>query len=455
MQLDGLRPLGLLLAVLMLFGAAMPNSNPMTASDVHPHSDAYLAYTDHDPIHINGDQEFHDMAVIEGWSGNGTASSPYIITGYRFIAAEHMFRVNQSGVHYVFTGNSLDGIAGIWCGIAVIDSANGTIANNIVRRAAVGIHVVHVENYIISGNEARDNIMYGVVVEHASNNVLVSYNTVTGNPDGGIYIGNPYDAHDSMNLEIASNTVYNNGGAGIEVLEAINCTIFNNTISNQGGNGIAVSSGSVRIDNNTVEACNNGVLVSGGNCTIVSSNLIWNRKGASIGTEYNSVMNNYVAHNSETGFRFYHSQFTGQSGSNNIIRNNTIANNTEWGMELSENCQANVITLNDFLCNGQGSHALDLGNSNDFHENFYDTWMTPNENGDAYVDLPYQVNGTAANSDALPLAMPSRTLPAWYSLPSPTSSGTGTGSAFPVVPVALAIGIGGLVVVVLFLKKMR
>ncbi len=454
MQSRGRRPLSLVPISLLLVGVVLPIASFGCPSSLQPDLDRSLAYTDHDPILIDGDQEFHDTATLEGWSGNGSETAPYIITGYRFIAAEHMFRVSNSGVHYVFAGNSLDGISGIWCGIAIIDSSNGTIASNLVRRAAVGIHVVHVENYVISGNEVWDNIMYGVVVEHASSNVVVSCNRVTGNPDGGIYIGNPYGAPSSMNLEIAGNNVSANGGDGIKVLEAFNCTISDNSISSQGVNGIAVGSGSVWIENNTVEACNNGVLVSAGNGTLVSNNLVGNRNGASIGTENNSVIGNYIAHNSETGLRFYHSQFTGRSGSHNTIRSNTVANNTEWGVEFSENCQGNDITGNNFLCNGEGSHAYDLGSGNHFHENFWDIWTTPNENEDAYVDIPYQINGTAANSDAYPLALPAHDLPTWYSLPTTTTSGTETESQMPVILIALAMGIAGLVLVVV-LKKFR
>jgi len=40
-----------------------------------------IAYTPHDPIAIDGDGNFTDTALAEGWAGDGSSQNPYIIEG--------------------------------------------------------------------------------------------------------------------------------------------------------------------------------------------------------------------------------------------------------------------------------------------------------------------------------------------------------------------------------------
>ena len=43
-----------------------------------------LAYTVHDAIWIQNNQEMIDQAVDESWPGDGSPETPYVITGYSF-----------------------------------------------------------------------------------------------------------------------------------------------------------------------------------------------------------------------------------------------------------------------------------------------------------------------------------------------------------------------------------
>ena len=40
------------------------------------------AYTLHDPIKIEGDEDFAAQAASEGWPGDGSEENPYVIEGY-------------------------------------------------------------------------------------------------------------------------------------------------------------------------------------------------------------------------------------------------------------------------------------------------------------------------------------------------------------------------------------
>lgn len=408
-------------------------------------------YTPHDPIQINGNAQFLSMDTLEGWPGNGSPDDPIIISGYSFAAAEHMLRVENCDLHFRFVDNQLDGLSWLWCGIAILNTSNGVIENNYVRRAAAGIHVVTVANMMIRGNEVLDSAYGGIIVENDSENVTVQGNTVYDNENYGIHIGNPYGSETSHNVRILDNIVYDNNPSGIRLLEAEGCIVENNTVFGNTINGIVIESGSHQIRNNTVSDCTVGIFGMEGNATITGNEITDVAFGMSIGTENNTISHNYLSHNSRTGIRFYYQPTKGIGGSNNIVTWNSIANNSEWGVDFASGTSNNIVQSNDFLMNGDSCQACDDGSSNTFEENFWDDWTGPDDDQDGYVDIPYAINGTAENSDASPLASNSNPLPEWYT-PKTTPAGS---TPLTIDPLLLAAGIGGLVIVVLLVVIVR
>ena len=134
----------LILAVVVSL-LVLSTSRPTVAGEVEPAQ----TYTPHAVIHIDGNAEFLAQDASEGWQGDGSPEDPIIITGYSFAAAEQMLRVENSDLHFKFIDNQLDGLSYIWCGVTIINVANGVIENNNIRRAAVSIHVITVENFTI------------------------------------------------------------------------------------------------------------------------------------------------------------------------------------------------------------------------------------------------------------------------------------------------------------------
>ncbi|MHA2426283.1 MAG: hypothetical protein ACXAEF_15955, partial [Candidatus Thorarchaeota archaeon] len=63
---------------------AIFQSSPSGVDFVNPIEQFELAYTHHDAIWIQSNQEMIDQADAESWSGNGTREFPYVITGYSF-----------------------------------------------------------------------------------------------------------------------------------------------------------------------------------------------------------------------------------------------------------------------------------------------------------------------------------------------------------------------------------
>ncbi len=442
------------MSVLLLIGGTLILPSGTDVFVVTAITECTLAYTPHDPIHINGNAEFLAQDTVEDWPGDGSPESPIIISGYSFAAAEHMLRVNNSDLHFRFENNQLDGLAQVWCGIAIVDSANGVIRNNFVRRAAAGIHVVTAENMTIQGNDVKESGFGGIVVEDSSVNVTVIGNTVYENEDCGIFVGNPYGSETSSDVRVLDNIVHSNSPSGIALVEADDCLVENNTLYGNSVDGISVESGSNWVRNNTISDCVRGVMLRGGNSTVTGNDITDAEFGIYVGSENNIISYNYVANNGKTGIRFYYQTSAGLGGSNNIISENTIANNSRWGLEFLVDTENNLVQGNDFLMNVYSHQACDDGASNTFDGNFWDDWTSPDEDIDGYVDSPYTINGTADNSDTNPLAEHYNPLPGWYTTP-PETTPTGT-TPVEIDPLVIAIAAGSIVIVllvVIVLKK--
>jgi len=441
--------LNLLLIITVLSLLMLNSSNLSGTQEIGAMESAAITqtYTFHDPIHIDGNADFLSQASSEGWPGEGTPENPIIISGYSFAAAEHMLRVENSDLHFEFIDNQLDGFSWVWCGIAIINSANGVIKDNYVRRAAAGIHVVTVENYTIEGNEVRDSEFGGIIVEDGSVNVTVKNNIVYDNREYGIHIGNPYGSTVSHDVTIVGNTVFENSPSGIRLLEADGCTVYDNEVYSNTLNGIDVESGSHHINYNNITDCIAGILISEGNCTITQNRISNVEYAISVGTENNTISKNDLTNNEKIGIRFYYSDHTGFSGSNNLVTRNVIANNSRWGLEFTANADDNVVQDNYFFMNGETCQATDDGANNFIDMNYWDDWTSPDVNNDSIVDVPYSIDGDTENSDLHPRTIPDKSLPPWFIEETTTTSGTSDDVPIPMDPLLIAVGVSAVVII--------
>lgn len=90
---------------------------------------------------------------------------------------------------------------------------------------------------------------------------------------------------------------------------------------------------------------------------------------------------------------------------------NTIADNTEYGMNITNMAGGDRINHNNFINNhGGGKQARDEVGSNSWNEtaegNYWSDWTSPDSNGDGIVDNPYVLDGSAGAKDYYPLAKP-------------------------------------------------
>ncbi|MCK4717429.1 MAG: right-handed parallel beta-helix repeat-containing protein, partial [Thermoplasmata archaeon] len=160
------------------------------------------------------------------------------------------------------------------------------------------------------------------------------------------------------------------GDSGIELYQAQYCTIENNHVSNNYWYGIRLysSSGNNRVANNT--ASSNHWFIG----LLSSSN--------------NIVANNTASDNACSIWLF--------SSNNNTIVGNSLSNNYEHGISLNSSSNNNVIYHNNFINNtfqayGDENNTWDNGYPDG--GNYWDTWTSPDNNSDGFVDFPYNISG--------------------------------------------------------------
>ena len=247
----------------------------------------------HEPIRIDGDENFTSENGVTG--GSGTKDDPYIISGWDIDA------------HGVGNCEGFEKISKVDS-----DHHGDSIA-------------AHAGNAKYIGNTSAYFIIRNCTLYDASSNGIELYNVTNGT--------------------LVNNTIYNTGN-GIRLYSSSNNIIENNTIYNNGAGIRLESSSSNIIENNTIYYNTNGINFqrSGNNNNIIKNNTVYSNWNGITGTFASSTIKNNAVYNSQYGIWF------GQS-SNNIIEYNTIYNNYRVGLggsKSSSNTMENNIIYNSW-----------------------------------------------------------------------------------------------------------
>lgn len=342
-----------------------------------------FAHLTHEPIAVLGNEDFLAQAAAEGWPGSGTKPDPIIISGYQISVSRHLFRVVNTDLHFVFRDSELDGMDGVWCGLYLSNVTNACIENVVVQRSAIALHMVSISNCTLSNTTLRMNQHQGIVLEFPCVGNVISDNLIENNKEDGILLD--------------YGCAYN--------------TVVHNRIMGNWGNGVYLLSSSShnRILNNTISGNSNGISVSGDSNTIADNTVgAPTRDGMAIAGAYNMIVNNTLSEGCRCGLLLY------SYANQNVICGNSIRNNTSYGLSLSSTTSNNSVVLNDFIYNNATSEAYDRGMGNTFLHNYFTEWIGPDCDSDGIVDLPYSIDGTAANCDSAPTTSPTCPIPEWF-----------------------------------------
>jgi len=308
----------------------------------------------HAPISIIGDDDFNDTAFAEGWEGNGTAISPFVIEGLEIDkggSSGHGILIIDTTAHFIISGCNLTGasVPG-YAGIMLSNVTNGEIRNNTIsdNRRGVGL------NYCQW--------------------ILIENNTITG------------DEH----------------CIGINCLETGNITIFENDILGPGFGIIMTDSSENVIRKNFLTGAEEaGIDLTGDTYYNTVTENVMKDSSSSM---YISASHNNISRNNLIGNVF----FSGTGINNSLSWNNMSG-------VYAVHSSSNNFTWNHFK---SGSYSDSSSVQSYYRYNYFAWYSGYDENQDGIGDTPVIISGTAGSSDPFPLMNPHGTNVTWLDSPS-------------------------------------
>ena len=423
-----------------------------------------IQYKVHDPISINGNDDFINQAAVEGWMGDGSELNPYIIERLNISGLSDVFiEIRSTEVFFQISSCLLKG--GRY-GIYLQNVSNVQIINNTIIDSSFGLWIDSSENVLILNNNITESSQWGVWLD-SCNNSIVSNNIINNNSEYGIHLeyswnstvvnnmvfdnrrgisfascknnfiqnnqvctnGDGIEVGYSMNNYIYGNQVYNNSD-GIQVRDSVNNTLVNNTISNNFAGGVRLSGTVITtFSNNNVSNNTDGISLDWSHISVISNNTISNNHYHGIymsESRTNILANNTFFNNSQHGIylqgselnilarnTIYNHSYSGISfinANNNTIFHNTVGNTSNFNVILTYSGHNNM-KWNNFLKNDQSETSQardddDQGRKNTFAYNYWDDWTSPDSDADEIVDNPYIINGSSKNQDRYPRSTP-------------------------------------------------
>jgi parallel beta-helix repeat protein len=258
---------------------------------------------------------------------------------------------------------SIEGDYGEDSGISLVGKSYVTIRNCNVSYFKKAIHLsAGSEENTIENNFLHSNSWGGVTLENSNNN-RIYFNTA-------VYSGGGIDLKYSDYNEINNNQMSNNIDDGLDIQESSFNEIYNNTITLNGDEGI------------------NFYTTSHDN--VISGNTITNNTGDGMylhnSFSNNEIMQNDIAHN--------YRGITLESSNINLISENNIDSNSQYGIYALDHSQTNTLWRNIFTNvhnayeDGDSHNNWDNGNEG----NYWDDWSSNPGYPNTYI-IPGPGNG--------------------------------------------------------------
>jgi len=247
----------------------------------------------------------------------------------------------------------------------------------------------------------------GITIENTDLPFVISNSRVHDCGDNAVFM------HNVVNGGVKNSTLKDNNPSGIRLEKCSYVDIANNTVQNNGIYGIDVY----------MEAM---PTVDCDHINITCNTVTGNQYGLEVLCDDCIVRDNNIRSNTHPDYAMY------MFGNNSKVYNNTIEDNAGYGLKLLHSathpCLGNYIYWNDFINNKGGAtpQAYDSGTTNTWNTatqgsycynggiytnymgNYWDDHTSPDSDGDGIVDDPYALDGGTGATDSYPLMVPWR-----------------------------------------------
>lgn len=334
--------IALALAMIPVFAAGFLNitwSGPNASLD----SPLKISYEPFATICINSDSEFATEAGENGWPGNGTEESPFLIGGYSIDASGHRqaIYIGNTSVHFIISGCHLSGadesgihllnvtnstiidnqcVSNTWYGVALVSSEANNVSGNTCDANTCGILLLFSDLNVVSENVCPNN-GDGIVLRTSLHNEVVGNNCSGSDGDWMTSFGDGIRLFESNENEVSENSCYLNERSGIRLESSNGCTLRDNnckiTLYYSDANLVSglnlVSMGYFgavldHSDANTISNCTNGgisledshdnmITGCGGGTIKLSSSSSWNTVSGNNCSRYGIELEDYANNN--------------------------------------------------------------------------------------------------------------------------------------------------------------
>ena len=300
-------------------------------------------------------------------------------------------------------------------GLNVDNVGSCSIENNTITNKSVGMHLNRSTSIIIINNRMFSNgiLITGTNLGNWNTHTIDSSNTVNGkmvhywkNQTGGKVPDNAGQIilTDCDGVEV-EDQIITDTSVGLEISYSANIEVRNNIFNSSDPYGINVISS----NGNTIEynncSLNGRAGISFRNCygDFIENNSC--EKNGFGGIELQNSNSDTIKYNNLSSNQEYGAYI--RNSDNNEIFDNTYLENSNYGISLDSESGSNTIHHNDFIANNEGAQGYDDGIDNKWNlpsgGNYWSDWVTPDNDSDGIVDLPYAIAGSAGAEDQLPL----------------------------------------------------
>ncbi|MFW9891507.1 MAG: NosD domain-containing protein [Candidatus Thorarchaeota archaeon] len=327
----------------------------------------------HDPIFIQGDDDFDRQAKREDWLGEGTMEDPYLIEGLDIdVGGDDRSCIEIHNIDKIFFRIrfcTLQGATPDWrAGIHLYNVNYGRfvnstwVSNNTCIGNCYGIRIDDAYSIVVANNTCSGNNWEGIGVLYESRQNMVRNNRCYDNGWSGIGVG--IGAYNNM---IRHNFCFNNPQAGINLWLGIDNVLTDNDCSGNNLWGIAIRGESTgnQIQENLCRANANGVFVSDSDDnTLIGNTCTDNDYGICLEeSNINMLDGNTCSDNFLEGIAVLYSSTL------NIVKDNECFDNGWSGIGVGIGAFDNRIIHNHCFINPQAGINLWLGIDNVLTDN--------------------------------------------------------------------------------------